>query len=66
LWLPAFPTPRTRSPRRTDFLCFSPRMSSRVRPNRIAALATTAYVCWMEYAARQNARGGEPWFPYPL
>lgn len=49
-----------------DFLCFSPRMSARVRPNRIAAGATAGYAVWMEYAARRNARGTAPFFPYPL
>ncbi len=41
-------------------------MSSRVRPNRIAALATLAYTLWMENCARHNARLGKPFFPYPL
>jgi hypothetical protein len=52
--------------RRADFLLFSPPMSARVKPNRIAAIATLAYTIWMEYVARQNARGGKPFFPYPL
>lgn len=52
----------------SDFLAFSPRMSAKVRPERIALVATVAYCSWMEFAAHKNAasHGGTAFFPYPF
>lgn len=44
-----------------DFLAFSPRFSSRVRPHLLMTTAASLYVLWMEYAATKNGR-----YPYPM
>ncbi|GAA5859325.1 hypothetical protein JCM8547_001985 [Rhodosporidiobolus lusitaniae] len=44
-----------------DFLLFSPRFPSRVRPLSLALIVTLAYSLWMELCASKNGA-----FPYPM
>ncbi|GAA5988714.1 hypothetical protein JCM11641_005152 [Rhodosporidiobolus odoratus] len=44
-----------------DFLLFSPRFPSSIRPKTLATTATALYCLWMELCAAKNGR-----FPYPM
>ncbi|KAI5479679.1 hypothetical protein MNV49_003189 [Pseudohyphozyma bogoriensis] len=45
----------------SDFLLFSPRMSTKANPAAVSAIAAVCYSSWMEYCASINGH-----FPYPF